>query len=71
MRPRTKRAQGSEERFMNSNVKTAIFWVVLICLVVLLWVVVKAGGNKKEEKLELECEGPKLVMKGMGYIEPS
>lgn len=29
------------------------------------------GGNKKEEKLELECEGPKLVMKGMGYIEPS
>ena len=38
---------------MNSNVKTAIFWVVLICLVVLLWVVVKAGGNKKEETLSL------------------
>ncbi|MBM3797687.1 MAG: ATP-dependent zinc metalloprotease FtsH [Acidobacteria bacterium] len=38
---------------MNSNVKTAIFWVVLICVVVLLWVVVKAGNTKKEEELSL------------------
>ena len=38
---------------MNSNVKTAIFWVVLICVVVLLWVVVKSGTNKREEALSL------------------
>ena len=38
---------------MNSNVKTAIFWIVLICVVVLLWVVVKAGNNKREEALSL------------------
>ena len=28
---------------MNSNVKTAVLWIVLICVVVLIWVVVKAG----------------------------
>lgn len=38
---------------MNSNVKTAIFWLVLICVVVLLWVVVKAGGGKREEPLSM------------------
>jgi|YNPMSStandDraft_1061717.scaffolds.fasta_scaffold08240_2 cell division protease FtsH len=28
---------------MNSNVKTAVFWIVLICVVVLLWTVVRTG----------------------------
>jgi len=38
---------------MNSNVKNAVFWVVLICVVVLLWAVVNANGRKKEEALTL------------------
>jgi cell division protease FtsH len=36
---------------MNSNVKTAIFWVVLICLAVLLWTVVKQTGARTETTL--------------------
>ncbi len=36
---------------MNSNVKTAIFWVVLICVAVLLWTVVKHGKNKPPANL--------------------
>src|SRR4051794_1034332 len=32
---------------MNSNVKTAIFWVVIICLAVLLWAVVKTGNRQQ------------------------
>ena len=28
------------------------------------------GGNKKEAKLELTAEGPKVVIDGMGYVEP-
>ena len=28
------------------------------------------GGTAMTEKVELECEGPKLVMKGMGYVDP-
>jgi len=35
---------------MNSNVKTAIFWVVLICIVVLLWAVVRTGQSPREEQ---------------------
>jgi len=31
---------------MNSNVKTAIFWVVLICVAVLLWTVVRHGKGR-------------------------
>ena len=31
---------------MNSNIKTLIFWVVLICLVVLLFAVVKTGQGR-------------------------
>ena len=27
------------------------------------------GGTQMTEKVDLECEGPKLVMKGMGYID--
>jgi cell division protease FtsH len=38
---------------MNSNVKTAIFWVVLICLAVLLWAVVKQGNTRREQSLSL------------------
>jgi len=33
---------------MNTNVKTAIFWVVLICVAVLLWTVVKTGKARPE-----------------------
>ncbi len=36
---------------MNSNVKTAIFWVVLIMVVVLLWTVVKQGQRRAERQL--------------------
>jgi cell division protease FtsH len=35
---------------MNSNVKTAIFWVVLIMVVVLLWTVVKQGQKRAERQ---------------------
>ena len=33
---------------MNSNVKTAVLWIVLICVAVLIWVVVKAGKTGVE-----------------------
>ncbi|MBM3748540.1 MAG: ATP-dependent zinc metalloprotease FtsH [Acidobacteria bacterium] len=36
---------------MNSNVKTAVFWVVLICVVVLLWTVVRSGRTRPERQL--------------------
>jgi cell division protease FtsH len=36
---------------MNSNVKTAIFWVVLICVAVLLWAVVRTGNTRKDQAL--------------------
>jgi cell division protease FtsH len=35
---------------MNSNVKTAIFWVVIICMAVLLWAVVVRPGKAKTEQ---------------------
>ena len=35
---------------MNSNVKTAIFWVVIICLAVLLWAVVKQGNHAQPQQ---------------------
>jgi cell division protease FtsH len=34
---------------MNSNVKTGIFWVVVLCVVVLLWVVVKSGQTAQPD----------------------
>ena len=34
---------------MTSNVKTAIFWVVLICVVVLFWAVLQRGKGKPEQ----------------------
>ncbi len=36
---------------MNSNVKTAIFWVVIICVAVLLWAVVSKGGKPTVQTL--------------------
>jgi cell division protease FtsH len=36
---------------VNSNIKTLIFWVVLICLAVLLFAVVKTGQGIKEEDI--------------------
>ncbi len=36
---------------MNSNIKTAIFWVVLICVAVLLWTVMKHGKGRPEHQL--------------------
>jgi cell division protease FtsH len=35
----------------SSNVKTAVFWVVLICVAVLVWVVVKTGKGRVEQPL--------------------
>ena len=36
---------------MNSNVKTVIFWVILVSVAVLLWVVVKQGHSKPDRAL--------------------
>ncbi len=36
---------------MNSNIKTAIFWVVLICLAVLLWTIVRQGKHPTEDQI--------------------
>ena len=36
---------------MNSNIKTVIIWVVLICVAVLLWTVVRAGGHRTERQI--------------------
>jgi len=36
---------------VNSNVKTVIFWAVLICVAVLLWAVVKNGHQKPDRSL--------------------
>ena len=35
---------------MNSNVKTAVFWVVIICVAVLLWAVVHTGRAKPDDQ---------------------
>ena len=36
---------------MNPNVKTVVFWAVLICVAVLLWAVVKNGHTKPDRPL--------------------
>ncbi len=36
---------------MNSNVKTIIFWVVVVCMAVLLWAVVNHRGGKPDRAL--------------------
>src|ERR1017187_10303187 len=45
---------GSKDRyggFVNSNIKTLIFWVVLICVAVLLFAVVRTGQAIKEDNI--------------------
>jgi cell division protease FtsH len=37
--------------FVNSNIKTAIFWVVLICLIVILYTVVSRTKHPAEEQI--------------------
>jgi cell division protease FtsH len=36
---------------VNSNIKTLVFWVVLICVAVLLFTVVKTGQSPKETQI--------------------
>jgi cell division protease FtsH len=36
---------------VNSNIKTAIFWVVLICVAVLLWTVVRTGKGPRQSAI--------------------
>ena len=36
---------------MNSNVRTAVLWIVLICVLVLLWAVVRTGKSGGEQQL--------------------
>jgi cell division protease FtsH len=36
---------------MNSNVKTAIFWVVLVCVGILLWTVVRTNNSRASQDL--------------------
>ena len=36
---------------MNSNIKTGIFWVILACVLVLLWQVVKAAKNPTKKEI--------------------
>ncbi len=36
---------------MNSNIRTAVFWVILICVVVLLWTVVRSGRTGAEQQM--------------------
>jgi len=36
---------------VNSNIKTAIFWVVLICVAVLLWQVVRSGKGRADRQI--------------------
>ena len=36
---------------MNSNIKTIIFWAVLICVAVVLWAVVRNGHGKPEKSI--------------------
>ena len=36
---------------MNSNIKTAVFWIVLICVAVLLFAVVRNGQGRKEDPI--------------------
>ena len=36
---------------MNPTVKTAVFWVVMLCTAVLLWRVVQTGGTAGEKNL--------------------
>jgi cell division protease FtsH len=39
------------EFFMNSNVKTAVFWIVILCAVVLVWMAVRTGRGPTPKNL--------------------
>jgi cell division protease FtsH len=41
------------EQFMSSNVKTAVFWVVIICAVVLVYMAVKTGRGPTPTTLKM------------------
>ena len=50
---------------MNSNIKTVIFWVVLIFVAVLLWTVVRTGKGRTEKQVNFsqfiaDVEGGKV-----------
>ena len=49
---------------MNSNVKTAVFWVVLICVAVLLWTVVRTSRTGTETAIVVHS-----VPEGSGRAE--
>ena len=51
---------------MNSNIKTLIFWVVLICVAVLLFAVVRTGQGPKEQALSF-TEFLDKVQEGQGH----
>src|SRR5687768_11147117 len=36
---------------MNSNLRNAVLWVVLICVLALIWVVVRTGRSGQEQNL--------------------
>jgi cell division protease FtsH len=36
---------------MNSNVKTAIFWVVIVCVAILLWTVIHTAKTRPQQQL--------------------
>ena len=38
---------------MNSNLRNAVLWVVLICVAALIWVVVRTGRSGQEQNLTL------------------
>src|SRR5437588_11464863 len=45
-------ARAAARRYqVNSNIKTGIFWVILACVLVLLWQVVKAAKTKPDKQL--------------------
>jgi len=36
---------------VNSNIKTLLFWVILVCLALLLFMVVRSGQGRRETAL--------------------
>ncbi|MEZ5361260.1 MAG: ATP-dependent metallopeptidase FtsH/Yme1/Tma family protein [Bryobacterales bacterium] len=46
---------------MNSTVKTAVFWVVMLCTAILLWQVVRTGRGPDEEQLSFSAFQSKVA----------
>ena len=46
---------------MNSTVKTAVFWVVMLCTAILLWQVVRTGQSTKEKEYKFSEFRGKVV----------